>query len=302
MTLLFITFGELAGGWNQLLFSEQSSLTLCVFRALTGMLVLTETRNWLSVYKLLLSPDGWFGYDEYITLQQPARFSLLNYMPPSTRSVEVLLGVQTIAGFCLTVGIQPQLAALICFITLVSIHNRNMYVLSSGDALYRFFCLFLVFAPTQTQLSVMDYPNLLQPEAKAPAWPLLMIQLFMANIYLKNVFFKLQGSSWLNGTATQLVLRVRIWNRFVIPPVLDRSWFYKTTTYGTLVIETALFTLIWIDECRLAVVALGVLFHLGLWVFLRIGFFQMAMIAGLGAFVSPHEYGYLFGQIQRWLA
>ncbi|QJW90118.1 HTTM domain-containing protein [Spirosoma taeanense] len=299
MSLLFITIGELAEIWNRALFSEQPTLTICVFRVLTGFLVLTETRNWLSVYKPLLSVDGWFGYPEYASALKPFRFSLLNYLPATNKSVELVLLLQFIAGLCLMVGVFPQLAALLCFVTLVSIHNRNIYVLSSGDALYRFFCLLLIFAPSDTQLSLLNLPHLLNADVLAYSWTLLMIRLFMANIYMKNVLFKLLGDSWLNGTATQQVLNVRIWNRGRLPAALNHAWFYKATTYGTLVIEIALFTLVWIDEFRLPVLALGVLLHLSLWLFLRIGFFQMAMICGLGAFVTPQEYAVFFGLISR---
>ena len=300
MNLSFVTLNELLKIWNDTFFTEQPTLTICVFRVLTGILVLTETRNWLSVYKTLLSPDGWFGYEDYAETQRKVRFSLLNYLPATNRSVELILALQFVAAFCLTIGILPQVAALVCFITLVSIHNRNLYVLSSGDALYRFFCLFLIFAPSETQLSVIDFPNLLHPDARAYPWTLLMIRFFMANIYMKNVLFKLLGESWLNGTATQQVLNVRIWNRSTVPPWLNHTWFYKATTYGTLVIETALFTLIWIDEFRLPVLALGILFHLGLWVFLRIGFFQLAMIVGLAVFITPQEYALVFEMIKRF--
>ncbi|GAB2576088.1 HTTM domain-containing protein [Spirosoma areae] len=299
MTLLFVPIDDLLTRWDTALFSEQPTLTICVFRLLTGILVLTETRNWLSIYKTLLSPDGWFGYEDYTKNLRPLRFSLLNYMPATNRSVERIFLIQAIAGVCLTLGVLPQLAALVCFITLVSIHNRNLYVLSSGDSIYRYFCLFLIFAPSATQLSLPDFPYLLHPEALGYSWTLLMIRLFMANIYLKNVFFKLHGDRWLDGTATQLVLNVRIWNRREVPSVLNHRWFYRATTYGTLVIETTLFTLIWIEEFRLPVLALGILFHLGLWYFLRIGFFQIAMIVGLGAFLTPREYAVVFDTIER---
>jgi hypothetical protein len=290
--------GELLEFWNTLLFIPQPSLTLCVFRLLTGLLVLSETYSWLGVYKNLLSPEGWFGYDDYERTLKKFRFSLLNYLPVTSDSIKWVLGVQFVAGLFLTAGVLPQLAAFICFVTLVSLHNRNIYVLSSGDTVYRFFCLFLIFAPSGHQLSVLYPTTFLNPDATAWPWTLILVRLFMANIYLKNVLFKLLGESWRDGNATQKVLRVSIWNRKKLPSLLDHPWFYKTTTYGTLVVETALFTLIWFEDLRLGVVAAGILFHLGLWYFLRLGFFQAAMIVGLMVFVKPEEFTYFF----RWLA
>ncbi len=302
MILAFISLHELLATWNQIFFIPQSTLTLCVFRFFTGLLVISETFSWLGTYKNLLSPEGWFGYDDFIKHQKTIRFSLLSYLPNHTYSILLLLVVQFGAGLLLALGIVPQLAALVCFITLTSLHNRNTYVLSAGDTVYRFFCLFLIFAPTGTQLSILHPARSLHSEILAWPWPLVMVRLFMANIYIKNVYFKLLGEWWRKGTATQKVFDVRIWTRKKIPDWLDKLWFFKLTTYGTLVIETSLFTLIWIDEFRLAVVAVGIAFHLGLWYFLRLGFFQVAMIVGLLVFVEPWEYAKCFEWIAHFLA
>ena len=301
MSLAFISVHELLDRWNQIFFLPQSTLTLCVFRFFTGLLVLSETYSWLGTYKNLLSPGGWFGYDDFIKHQKAIRFSLLSYLPNHTYSILLLLGVQFVAGLLMALGIVPQLAAMVCFITLTSLHNRNPYVLSAGDTVYRFFCLFLIFAPTGTQLSILHPDDLLQTDTLAWPWPLVMVRLFMANIYVKNVYFKLLGEWWTQGMATQKVFDVRIWVRKRLPGWLDKGWFYKLTTYGTLLVETALFTLIWIDEFRLATVALGILFHLGLWYFLRLGFFQVAMIVGLLVFVEPEEYARFFNWISHFL-
>jgi uncharacterized membrane protein YphA (DoxX/SURF4 family) len=298
--LAFITINQLLKTWNELFFSNQSTLTICVLRLLTGILVLIETLTWQGRNKQLLLPDGWFGYEDYKANDKEPRFSLLNYLPPTHTSVNLVFGLQLVAGVCLMLGIFSNLAAVVCFVTLVSIHNRNIYVLSSGDTVYRFFCLFLIFAPSDTQLSLLKPAHLLRPEATGWPWILVMIQLFMANIYLKNVLFKLMGEWWRDGTATQKVLHARIWNRMELPLILDHTWFYKFTTYGTLVIETALFSLIWIEEFRLPVLATGVFLHLGLWIFLRFGFFQITMIFGLTAFIKPEEYYQFSAWIVHW--
>jgi uncharacterized membrane protein YphA (DoxX/SURF4 family) len=294
----FITLNQLLKSWNDFFFSNQSTLTISVLRLWTGILVLIETWVWQGKNKILLQPEGWFGYDDYKRNKKDLRFSLLNYLPPTTASLNLIFGIQFMAGLCLTLGILPNLAAFVCFVTLVSIHNRNIYVLSSGDTVYRFFCLFLIFSPFDAQLSILDTKHLFRPEATGWPWTLIMIQLFMANIYAKNVLFKLTGEWWRDGTATQKVLKARIWNRRELPQILDRTWFFKCTTYGTIAIEAALFSLIWIEEFRLSVLAMGVLLHIGLWIFLRFGFFQLTMIFGLSAFITPKEYRLFF----EWLS
>ncbi len=300
MILLFIRMAELLQGWDRLFFSEQPTLTICVVRMLAGLLVLLETWSWRKVYPQLLGPQGWFDLDSYLRHLSPTRMTLLQYLPATLRPVEMLLLLQALAGSCLVLGLAPNFAAGICFVTLVSLHNRNPYVLNSGDTVCRFFCLFLLFAPSGTQLSVLHPDALLRPEETGWPWTLVLIRLFVANVYLKNVLFKLKGEWWRDGTAVERVLRVRIWNRVQLPGFLAHRWFYRTATYGTLVIETALFTLVWIEEFRLPVLLAGVLFHLGLWYFLRIRLFQVAMIIGLAAFVEPAEYAAFFDWVGHW--
>ncbi len=299
MQPLFIDFHTLWDNWDALFFSDQSTLSICVFRVLAGSLVLLETSGWLRTYRILLSPDGWFGQEDYQKYGRPKRFSLLSYLPPTTRSVEIVLGLQVVAALCLTLGIFPQVAALVCFVTLVSIHNRNLYALNSGDTVGRFFCLFLIFAPSGSQLSILDPGHLLRPEATGWPWVIFLLRFFMANIYAKNVLFKLIGQSWRDGTATRKVLQVKLWTRGTVPAWLDRTWFYKSTTYGTLGLETALCSLIWVDPFRLPVLLAGVGFHLGLWYFLRVRLFQIAMIFGLSVFIEPAEYATFFAWLMR---
>ena len=133
------------------------------------------------------------------------------------------------------------------------------------------------------------------------AWPvaIYLLQFFAANIYFKNVFYKLQGPSWQNGTATRLALGVKIIRNFRLPPFLDQAWFYALTTYGTLVIEAALFTLVWFDPFRIPVLIAGALLHLGIAIFLRLPLFQLSMIILLCSFIRPEEYQMLISWLLK---
>lgn len=158
--LIFITTDQLIESWNDLFFTNQSTLNNCVLRVLTGVLVLLGTWSWQKKNKKLLLPDGWFGYEDYKATQ--SRFSLLNYLPATKNSLNLIFGIQLVAGICLTfLGIFANIATFVCFATLVSIHNRNIYALSSGDTVYLYLCLFLIFAPSDTQLSILNTAHLL---------------------------------------------------------------------------------------------------------------------------------------------
>jgi hypothetical protein len=288
--VLFVSFQDLVYAWNYVFFTPQSTLTLCIFRVLVGFLMVEESLQWFLNHQKHLSVAGYFNFHTFKTAVHKKRFSLIGYLPEIDKSVQLMITLQLGAGLFLTCGFFPQIAALICFISTVSIHNRNPFVIDSGDTVRRYFCLLLIFAPCNTQLQFFSSDIMIKPEEKAWPWTLILIQLFVANIYMKNVLFKMLGNTWRNGTATKRIFDIRIWNRFTVPAHLNKNWFYWSTTYGTLIIESLLFSFIWINECRLFIVISGIIFHLGLWLFLRLGHFQFTMICGLLCFVKPEEY------------
>lgn len=285
---LFISIADLLKGWDELFFSEQSTVTISMFSMFTGMLMIIEACQWIFYFQKWISHDGYFGYTVFKKNVQPIRFSLLSYLPKNNGSLFFVLYLQLCSAICLMAGIYPNVAACVCFITTVSIHNRNPFILDSGDVSRRYFCLFLIFAPISIQWTAQGWP-----------WPLIMICLFVANIYAKNVLFKLYGKSWRDGSATAYVFNTKLWNRITLPQVLQKKWFYRLTTYGTLIIETSLFTLIWIDALRPYVIAAGIIFHLLIWLMLRIGLFQLTMIVALLAFIKDEEYIRLLNWILR---
>jgi hypothetical protein len=280
--------------WDNLFFTPQSTVTISLLRICVGLLIVIESVQWMTIYRKFLLPTGFFSYQAFKQSSAKIRFSLLSYLPANNSSVYLLIAIQCFSAVLLLIGFMPQVAACICFLTTISVHNRNPYVFDSGDVMRRYFCLFLIFAPSGYALYRIDESNPLNSELTGWPWTLVLIRIFVANIYLKNVYFKLTGKSWRNGTATKKILTAKTYNRFALPNCLKKEWFFKFSNYATLAIEFCLAILIWIDDLRLAVVLLGIIFHVTLWIFLRIGLFQATMLSGLLCFIERKEYVALF--------
>ena len=54
----------------------------------------------------------------------------------------------------LTVGFLSRFSSVAVFLCLVSIHQRNLFILNSGDTILRVTGFFLMFAPTGAAISV----------------------------------------------------------------------------------------------------------------------------------------------------
>ena len=109
-----------------------------------------ESLSWFKVSGQLLSPTGWYGYEDFIG-DKTKRFTLFRILPKTDGSVKLVLTVQLFAALALMLGVIPQLMAFICFVTLISVHNRTPYVLNACDTIRRFLCFFLIFAASGQQ-------------------------------------------------------------------------------------------------------------------------------------------------------
>jgi hypothetical protein len=120
-----------------------------------------------------------------------------------------------------------------------------------------------------------------------PIWPLRLIQFQVALIYLNTGLLKLVWQAWQDGTALHYALSLNTYQRFpVLPGGLE--WPLAVGTYVTLCWEIGFLLMIWHPVTRRIALAVGVMLHLGMWVFLEVELFPWFMMASYLAFVDPH--------------
>jgi hypothetical protein len=91
---------------------------------------------------------------------------------------------------------------------------------------------------------------------------------------------------WRNGTAVSYALRITDIHRFATPDFLtDSVVLSELLTYGTLALEVSLGILVWNRAARPWVLALGISMHVGIDLYILVGFFSFAMIVTYIAFI-----------------
>jgi hypothetical protein len=115
-----------------------------------------------------------------------------------------------------------------------------------------------------------------------------MLQVQLSVIYLAAVWAKLQGDVWRNGTALSFALRMldqlRVPNPgFVAGSPLLIEWL----TFGTLLVELSIGLFVWSRRARWWVLGAGFLMHLGIEVFIMVGFFSIGMWCLYLVFLPP---------------
>lgn len=291
-----VSLDQITSAWNTFFYDEISCSALVMFRIATGFLLLLNVILLLPLTEEYYSADGLWPTNDWQRTMRSRRFSLLSLLPPTTNSFRLLLLIHFVASASFLVGFQFRLSCVVTFLTLVSIHHRNVYILSSGDSLLRLMLFYACFSHAGDGLSVDRW--LAGYDAfdfgKSAAWPLRLMQIQVSVVYLRTVHWKLKGKTWWNGTAAWYPLWAEVYVRFRPPKWMLNRVTIAIATWGTLVTEVAFGTLVWIEEFRYPMIVLGILFHLKLDIIMNLQLFSWVMICSWLVFVPPPDLDLLF--------
>lgn len=197
--------------------------------------------------------------------------------------------VLLVAALSTMVGFKTRLSAVVSVLCLVGLQRANTVIFNSGDLLLRQVGIAVALAPCGVLWSVDAArarrrgrpPTLL----RAP-FAMRLLQLELAIGYLLSAWAKARGNTWHDGTAIALSLRIEDLQRYVAPEWLfEQSVLLNLVTWSALAFEATFVFLVWSRRRRLWVLGVGVLFHLGIDIFLDIGFFSIAIYLAYLAFL-----------------
>jgi hypothetical protein len=263
--------------------SPRPAWPLAFARISIGLILIAWTVTWMFDASTLLSPTGPVGVD---AASDDFRWIPLESMAGAWFALIALL----ICAIAIVVGWRPTIWLLVAFVLLVSIQRRDPVVLNSGDLILRNLTLLLALTPTGAALSVDRWRahgrSALRTSPLVAPWGMRLVQLQIMVVYL-FAFLGKRGDTWWDGTAVSTALRLEDLERFPAPePFISNVTIVAALTWGTLIVELALGTLLWARRLRPLLIALAVLLHIGVDMFLLVGFFGVTMIAGLTTFLD----------------
>lgn len=289
---------------DEFLFAPQPVYSVALLRIGLGILLLL---NWVMLYTdmdILYGPNGMVSLQTAQQFGNPLRFSLFDYLPNSAKVTSTLAFVNLLAVLGIIVGARTRTSIFFAFVTLISFHHRNGFILNSADSVLRIFLFFLFFTHCGDWLSVDRWR--LRQQGRAPElplekspWALRLIQIQFCIIYIATVLFKIKGDRWVDGTAVYIATRLDDFIRFELP-LLNSMLFIKLLTWSTLAIEIALGTLVWIKELRYWILLAGVGFHLGIEYTMSIPIFEWAMIVLMISMVDSRDIRIWIDRLQAW--
>jgi hypothetical protein len=279
------------GRW---LFGYGSPVTIGVVRALVGTLAFV---NFLML---------WTGFDAWFTERgfTPAWFAQrwgggiprLDLLAGVTdeRTTALVFWLGALAALLVAFGLASRAASVVLFVVVVSLHHRTPDILHSGDTLLRQLCFLVMVAPSGAAFSLdrlIARRRGLAPAVPPPVslWPQRLVQFQVAVVYFTTLWHKMTGTTWRDGTATWYPPRLEEFDRFPVPAFMDEMPFVMGTSYGTIAVQFALCTAVFVRPARKWVLLAGLLLHAGIDYRYNIPLFAPIMVATYVAFYEGDE-------------
>jgi hypothetical protein len=279
--------------WDKFFFEEKPTEGIALFRIIWMGLILAYFMVDLGNLQDFYGPHALISQATAREQFPSLHANVFNLFHPSYQTAYFSMGAFGVAIFCSMIGLFTRYSLIVTVILMTSFHQRSIWFLSSSEMLMRLITILLVVSPCGHSLSMDSFLGRFFPQFKRkkiwPVWALRLIQIQVSVVYLWTVWHKLQGNTWIDGTAVYYATRLEGMANFSIPFLMNSMIFLKLATWGTLIIETALGTLIWTKKYRKTVICAGVVFHLGIEYVMSIPFFEWYMMALLVNFFTPEE-------------
>lgn len=289
-----LSFKSIINSWNKFFFEERPTEGLAVFRIIWMGLIFCYYLLDLNNVNDFYGPHALISLS---TVKEQFPFAHANIFHLFQASYEVTYAIVAAYGVALVFsifGLFTRSSLIVALICMVSLHQRNIWLLSSSEVLMRSITLLLIVSPCGHTLSLDSvlgryFPSLKKPRTW-PVWALRLIQIQISVVYIWTVWHKLKGETWFDGSAVYYATRLEAMTNFTVPFIMDSPFMLRLATWGTLVIELSLGILVWFKEFRRPVIIAGIFFHLGIEYLMSIPFFELYMIALLLNFYTPEEY------------
>lgn len=230
--------------------------------------------------------------------------------------VWALFGLLLAALTSTVLGVFPRISVVISVVLLFSFHERTPLVLGGGDTVLRTIGFILMIAPGISALSLSrlraQYVHwrkkrtLLAP-LTMPAWPYRLLLWQMIVLYGTSLWWKLQGTMWLNGTAVETALHHPLFADPTVTVLEPLMFLAPFITWAVLAFEAVWILLlipqnIWkrlrIPLKRIILIA-GVLFHGSIALFMDVGSFSWAIVAAYLGLLDASDRAWLKHLIDR---
>ncbi|MEL6148314.1 MAG: HTTM domain-containing protein [Chloroflexota bacterium] len=289
-------------------FGEVDTRPLAVFRILFSLTLLKNALYHLPLSYRFYSEDGFLPpsvLDE--VWRTDWRISPLEGLPAAWMVTGVFV-LWTVVIVLLLVGYRTRVMAILNFVLMLVIHERNPFVLNGADVLMRALSFWMMFVPLADYYAVDAFRKRwdkaartqrlehLRPNGtvhKTFALPFRLMQSQVALVYLFTFLLKLPGDSWTGGDAVYQALQL---DAFLLPTgawlvEVGPQWLFRYMTHMSLIAEGLFVLLVFSPllqpSLRIVGLTLTGLMHVGIGLLMAVPDFSILMITTYVLFFEP---------------
>jgi hypothetical protein len=227
-------------------------------------------------------PDGAFDiktYKHFASKEVYPMISLFDYFT-SSLSHKIIFYLYFIFGVLGAVGFLTNFSLIIFFILLYSLQNRIMVIQSNGgEYVARLIILCLALTNCGAQYSIDGLIGISNHPNVVDGWAIRLLQLNVVIIYFFSAIYKLRDKYWVKTcTIVRNCMFSPVWGKRWLLNFFNKSWIYKPLAWVTVIFEYFAPLMFFIPETRIISMFMGIMLHLGIAIFMRIGYFGPIMI------------------------
>jgi hypothetical protein len=268
---------------------------LALMRILLGVALLTDQLfQYLPNLAEFFGPDGVAPrglHDNYQLSKW--RWTVLLFNTDDRSIVRTVFWVWVATTACFTLGFFTRLMnVVVWFLTMCFIY-RNPNILNGGDDTLGVAIFLLMLAPTGQAFSLdawlRRWVGAPRTPVTIPPWSVRVLQIQLCLIYLSTGLIKVKGEwdwegpfkfagTWWDGTSIHHVLNLFSMSRWSFAQLPLPFWVTAIMTYTCVWWEVLFTPLVLFRWTRALALWFGILFHVGIWLTIEVGWFSFYML------------------------
>ncbi|MBM4070680.1 MAG: hypothetical protein FJ271_17255 [Planctomycetes bacterium] len=294
---------EYSNSWQRFWHEPVRAQRLAVTRIFLALALLTDQLiQYLPHLSMFYGPEGVAPtgvHDEW--LLDTWRWTILIFNTDDVILVTLAFWLRVAVTCAFLVGWHTRLMSVLLWFMTLCFLNRNPALRNGADDVLMAGLFLLMLSPCGRALSLDRRRELrrLGPAAPTPpmtvAWPLRLIQIQVCIIYLTTGIAKLFRSdvlfegTWWDGTSLHYVLNDTTMSRFSYAQLPWPLWLTAPATYLSVAWEVLFTPLIMWRRTRKWTLWFGLLFHLGIFLTIEVGWFGFYTTSLYGVWI-PGEF------------
>jgi hypothetical protein len=225
------------------------------------------------------------SYKDFCNSHYP-QISLFNYFE-SALAQKIIFICFFVFGVFSAIGLLTNVSLFIFLICLISIQSRIFPILfTGGDSIARLLVLCLLFTDCGSKYSVDSLIGISTNHEQVDGWAIRLFQINIAFIYFWSSLYKLNDTYWTEGTAIRNAIISKLWGKQICVKYFTIPIVSKSLTYSVLIFEYFAPVLLLVPDTRIFASFFAVLMHLGISIFMRIGYFGPIMAISAFSFMN----------------